>query len=102
MRRLNQVYTQALNRHHGRVGHVLQGRYKAFIVDKDNHLLELCCYIVLYPVRAGRVKSAKDSRWSSYRAIAGLAPVVDWLQTDKVLGFFAETGRCRSAGTKRL
>ncbi len=60
MRRLNQVYTQAFNRRHGRVGHVLQGRYKAIIVDKDNYLLELCRYIVLNPVRAGMVKTEKD------------------------------------------
>ena len=53
MRRLNQVYTQAFNRRHGRVGPVLLGRYKAIVVDKDNYLLELCRYIVLNPVRAG-------------------------------------------------
>ena len=79
MRRLNQVYTQAFSRRHGRVDHVLQGRYKAIIVDKDNYLLELCRYIVLNPVRTGMVKSAKDWRWSSYRATAGLATAVDWL-----------------------
>lgn len=28
MRQLNGVYTQKLNRRHGRVGHVFQGRYK--------------------------------------------------------------------------
>ena len=98
MRRLNQVYTQAFNRRHGRVGHVLQGRYKAIIVDKDNYLLELCRYIVLNPVRAGMVKTAKDWRWSSYRATAGLASVVDWLQTDRVLGLF---GRGRALSQRR-
>ena len=35
MRRLNGVYTQAFNRAHGLVGHVLQGRYKSILVDKD-------------------------------------------------------------------
>ena len=88
MRRRNQVYTQAFNHRHSRVGHVLQGRYKAFIVDKDNYRLELCRYIVLNPVRAGMVKSAKDWRWSSYRATANLAKAVDGLQTDRVLGLF--------------
>ena len=90
MRRLNQVYTQAFNRRHGWVGPVLQGRYKAIIVDKDNYLLELCRYIVINPVRAGMAKSAKDWRWSSYRATAGLASVADWLQTDRVLGLFGK------------
>ncbi len=36
MRRLNQVYTQAYNRRHGRVGHVLQGRFKSIVVDKKH------------------------------------------------------------------
>ncbi|MGQ0591576.1 MAG: addiction module toxin RelE, partial [Gammaproteobacteria bacterium] len=35
MRRLNGVYTQAFNRRHGLVGHVLQGRYQAIVVDRD-------------------------------------------------------------------
>jgi len=34
MRRLNGVYTQAFNRRHGLSGHVLQGRYKAILVDR--------------------------------------------------------------------
>jgi len=35
-------------------------------VDKENYLLELSCYIVLNPVRAGIVKDPKDYEWSSY------------------------------------
>ena len=65
MRRLNGVYTQAFNRRHGRVGHVLQGRYKSILVDKDAYLLELARYIVLNPVRAGMVKRVQDWPWSS-------------------------------------
>ena len=34
MRHLNGVYTQRFNRHHARVGHVFQGRYKAILVQK--------------------------------------------------------------------
>ena len=40
MQRLNQVYTQRFNRRHQRVGHVLQGRYKAIVVDKDSYFKE--------------------------------------------------------------
>ncbi len=98
MRRLNQVYTQGFNRRYGRVGHVLQGRYQAIIVDKDNYLLELCRYIFPNPVRAGMMRAAKDWHWSSYRATAGLAPAVDWLQTDRVLGLF---GRGRPLSQRR-
>ena len=38
----NGVYTQSFNRRHHRVGHVFQGRYKAILVQKETHLLELC------------------------------------------------------------
>ena len=55
MRMLNGVYTQTFNRDHQRVGHVFQGRYKAVLVEKDAHLVELCRYIVLNPVAAGMV-----------------------------------------------
>jgi len=34
MRQLNGIYTQAFNRHHGKVGHLFQGRFKAIPVKK--------------------------------------------------------------------
>ena len=97
MRRLNGVYTQAFNRRHKRVGHVLQGRYKAILVDRDAYLLELCRYVVLNPVRAGLVGDPAEWPWSSYTATAGNAPVLDWMAADVVLGLF-ESDR---AGTRR-
>ena len=49
MRQLNGVYTQACNRRHHRTGHLLQGRYKAILVEKESHLLELARYTVSTP-----------------------------------------------------
>lgn len=49
MRQLNGRYTQAYNRRHQRVGHLLQGRFTAILVEKKAHLLELCRYVVLNP-----------------------------------------------------
>lgn len=81
MRQLNGVYTQRFNRVHGRVGHVFQGRYKGILVEKDSYLLELARYIVLNPVRAGMVRSAKDWPWSSYRATCGqIKPPNGWVR----------------------
>jgi len=88
MRQLNGVYTLHFNRRHGRVGHVFQGRYKAILVDKDDYLLELARYIVLNPVRAQMVRSARDWGWSSYRATAGQASGPEWLQTEWLLAAF--------------
>ena len=70
MRQLNGVYTQGFNRRHNRVGHVFQGRYKSILVEKNEHLLELCRYIVLNPVRAGLVSNPGKGDWSSYRSTA--------------------------------
>ncbi|WP_366760562.1 transposase [uncultured Thiodictyon sp.] len=58
MRQLNGIYTQFSNRRHGRVGHLFQGRFKGFLVDRD----KLNRYVVLNPVRAGIVSRAKTGR----------------------------------------
>jgi len=88
MRQLNGVYTQAFNRRHKRVGHVLQGRFKAVIVEKDSHLKELCRYVVLNPVRAKIVGHPAKWEWSNYRATVGEANKTDWLFTDWMLSQF--------------
>jgi REP element-mobilizing transposase RayT len=88
MRHLNGVYTQAFNRRHMRTGHVLQGRFKAIVVERESHLLELARYVVLNPVRARMVRSAKDWPWSSYRATAGLAESPSFLTTAWILEQF--------------
>lgn len=93
MRQLNGVYTQWFNRAHHRVGHLLQGRYKAVVVDKESHLLELCRYVVLNPVRAKMTKRAGQWPWSSYRATAGREAAPDYLTVDWVLGQFSEDKR---------
>jgi putative transposase len=85
MRQLNGVYTQTFNRRHKRVGHVFQGRYKSILVEKQNYLLELARYIVLNPVRAQMVTSAREWPWSSYRATAGQTDGPACLQTDWIL-----------------
>lgn len=90
MRRLNGSYTQAFNRRHGRVGHVLQGRYKSILVERDAYLRELCRYVVLNPVRAGMVEQAADYPWSSYRASAGLEAAPAWLDVPGVQALFGD------------
>ncbi|MBI5747102.1 MAG: transposase [Nitrospirae bacterium] len=85
MRQLNGIYAQQFNRRHKRVGHVLQGRYKAILVDKDNYLLELCRYIVLNPVRAGIVRDPKQWQWSSYKDTVGYGKGISCLTKDWIL-----------------
>ncbi len=90
MRQLNGVYTQAFNRRHKRVGHVLQGRFKAILVDRDSYLLELCRYVVLNPVRTKTTRKANTYPWSSYHATAGVANTPPFLTTDWLLSQFGK------------
>ncbi len=88
MRQLNGAYTQSFNRRHRRVGHLFQGRFKAILVQKETHLLELCRYVVLNPVRARMTRQPGQWVWSSYRATAGQVPVPGFLTVEWVLGQF--------------
>jgi putative transposase len=89
MRQLNGVYTQLFNKWHGKTGHIYQGRYKAILIQKESHLLEVCRYVVLNPVRANMVEQPGSYAWSSYCATAGQAKPHACLTTDWVLGRFS-------------
>jgi REP element-mobilizing transposase RayT len=88
LRRLHGTYTQWFNRRHQRVGHVLQGRFKSLLVEKETYLQELCRYVVLNPVRAGMVQDVGAWPWSSYRATVGVREAPDWLDREGVLSLF--------------
>jgi REP element-mobilizing transposase RayT len=81
MRHINGVYSQRFNRRHGLVGHVLQGRFHAVLIDRDAYLLEACRYVDLNPVRAALVEDPGAWPWSSFRAHAGLAAPPRWLDS---------------------
>jgi putative transposase len=89
MRQLNGVYTQLFNKLHGRAGHLFQGRYKSILIQKDSHLLEVCRYVVLNPVRAKMVAAPGEWKWSSYRATAGRESGHPCLTAAWVLGQFS-------------
>lgn len=88
MRRLNGSYTPRFNWRHHRVGHLLQGRFKSLLVERESYLLELCRYVVLNPVRAGMVSAPQEWAWSSYGATAGLKILPPWLNVAGVLRLF--------------
>src|SRR5579883_3064641 len=52
MQQLLTRYAAYFNTRTGRVGHVFQSRFKAYLCDRDAYLLELVRYIHLNPVRA--------------------------------------------------
>ncbi|MFN0316029.1 MAG: transposase [Burkholderiales bacterium] len=89
MQNLSFRYTRYLNTRLARVGHVFQGRFKAFLVDQDHYGLALVRYLHLNPVRAKMVREAGAYRWSSQRAYLG-DETLPWLTTDWVLGQFGQ------------
>ena len=93
---LQSSYTQYFNHRHQRSGHLFQGRYKAFLVEKDRYGLALLRYIHENPVKARVVERAEDFGWSSDRSYRrGRGP--DWLDVDRLLSML---GRRRSAAIR--
>lgn len=67
MRWVTLTHTQRWHAHTQSVGfgHVYQGRYKSFPVQKDEHFLQLVRYVERNPLRAGLVPQVEDWQWSS-------------------------------------
>jgi putative transposase len=62
------LLTTHAHRHHiryGTSGRVWQGRFKAFPIEQDGHLLTVMRYVERNALRAGLVKRAEDWSWSS-------------------------------------
>jgi REP element-mobilizing transposase RayT len=72
MQRLLTGYTQYYNRRRHKLGHLLQGRYKAILCDTDQYLAELVRYIHLNPVRAKLAGRPEDWAFSGHRAYMGV------------------------------
>jgi len=59
------THVRRYHRDHQSNGHIWQGRFKAFPIQQDDHLLKVWRYIERNPVRARLVTRAEDWRWSS-------------------------------------
>ena len=59
------IHVRRYHRHYHSSGHVWQGRFKAFPIEQDEHLLTVLRYVERNPLRAGLVERAEDWHWSS-------------------------------------
>ena len=100
MQHINGAYTTYFNVKRQRSGHLLQGRYKAILVEADEYAKELSRYIHLNPVRAGMVESAEQYEWSSYLDYIGLRSGQEWLTRGLILTSFGRDSR-EAAGEYR-
>jgi putative transposase len=58
-------HVRRYHRHYHSSGHVWQGRFKAFPIEQDEHLVTVLRYVERNPLRANLVERAEDWRWSS-------------------------------------
>jgi putative transposase len=68
---------------YGGSGHVWQGRFRAFPVEQDDHLLAVLRYVERNPLRAGLVERAEGWPWSSL-SLWHLPPLCPWLDAGPV------------------
>ncbi len=64
-------YVQAVNHLHKRTGPLFEGRFKHKHIKKPEHVLHVCRYIHLNPLRAGLVTTLDTFNWSNY---------LDWIE----------------------
>ncbi len=107
---LNVSYVAWFNKRHTRVGPLLQGRFKAMVVEGAGWAYELSLYVHLNPVMrrslgldkrgkraeaqgvrvpsreevTSRLKQLRAYRWSSYRSYAGYGKAPPWLTTEAI------------------
>src|SRR4030042_5750045 len=67
MQWLTLTHTQRWHEHYRSVGygHLYQGRYKSFLIQKDEHFLQVANYVERNALRAGLIRKAQDWNWSS-------------------------------------
>jgi hypothetical protein len=110
MRHFNISYTSYFNRRHKRVGHLYQGRYKAFLIDADSYLQEVTRYVHLNPTRVKgkanlvvkeRKRELEGYSWSSYVYYVGRRKGNSLLASEEILGYFGgNTSRGRRSYRK--
>jgi hypothetical protein len=74
MQFLFSTYVEEFNVRHTRRGTLVQGRYKATLVESEEHFLACLEYFANNPVAAGLCDRPQDWPWSSYAGDGELAP----------------------------
>lgn len=80
-------HVRRYHKHYGSSGHIWQGRFKSFPVQRDEHLIMVLRYVLQNPVRAGLSSTAQEWRWSSLRRpqLIDACPVDDEAQLTELI-----------------
>jgi putative transposase len=74
-------------------GHLWQGRFKAFPIQQDRHLLTVLRYVEANPLRGGLVRRAQDWPWSSLAMRAAGAELLSSWPVDRPGDWLARVNR---------
>jgi len=94
MQSLSTAYTVYYNLRHSRHGHLLDGRYKAKLVEGDEYLLALSRYVHLNPERVGgikdkpiaaQIKHLREYAWGTYLSYIGERKAFDFVEYAPIL-----------------
>jgi putative transposase len=105
------AHVRRYHQHYHGSGHVWQGRFRAFRIQEDDHLLTVLRYIERNPVRGGLVERCQAWSWSSAAARLGGEPLLDpgpvprpdnWLEHVNEARTEAEVERLRECHRRRL
>jgi len=79
-------HVRRYHKHYGGSGHVWQGRFKSFPVQRDEHLITVLRYVLQNPVRAGLSSTVREWLWSRRPQLIDASPVEDDRQWMEQLG----------------
>ncbi len=87
--KLSNSYTKYYNVKYKRVGPLLQGEFKAVLVESDEQLLHVSRYIHLNPIASFLVKDLNLYEWSSYKEYTNNHKGI--CNTEEIMGFFKDS-----------
>ena len=102
MQYLNGSYSSYFNGRHRRVGHLLQGRGKAQVIEEQGYCLAVSRCIHLNPVRARLVDKPERWRWRSYPGYHWRNSTLNWVTYADVLADFGSEQRPARAAYRRF
>ena len=111
MQSLSTAYTVYYNLRHNRHGHLLDGRYKAKLVDGDDYLLVLSRYVHLNPVKVSPIRNRpmeerksclRQYPWSTYQSYIGEQKPFDYVDYGPVLSEMGGKKRARRKAYRKF
>jgi putative transposase len=81
---LQNMHVRRYHQHYHSRGHIWQGRFRAFVIEEDVHLLTVLRYVERNPLRANLVARAEQWLWSSARYWQDSASRPSWLSDGPV------------------